>query len=51
MLLSEIVITAIIFIGVYFIFKNFWQKQEAEKKQQEEEELRKSKEKNTDLLN
>lgn len=38
MLISEIVITAIIFIGVYLIFKNFWKKQEEEKRKKEEEE-------------
>jgi hypothetical protein len=34
MLLSEILITAIAFIGVYFIFRNFWKK---ENKRKEEE--------------
>ncbi len=31
MLLSEILITTIIFIGVYLIFRAFWKKQNKEK--------------------
>ncbi len=31
MLLSEVVITAIVFTGVYFIFRNFWRKQNKDK--------------------
>lgn len=32
MLLSEILVTTIVFIGVYFIFRNFWRKENKDKK-------------------
>jgi preprotein translocase subunit SecG len=35
MLLSEVVITAIVFFGVYLIFRNFWKKQEKEQNKEE----------------
>ncbi|MCB9251805.1 MAG: hypothetical protein H6605_05020 [Flavobacteriales bacterium] len=38
MLLSEVVITAITFIGVYLIFRNFWKKQEKEKAEKEKKD-------------
>ena len=31
MLLSEVLITTIVFIGVYFIFRNFWRKENKDK--------------------
>ena len=37
MLLSEVVITAIVFVGVYLIFKNFRKQQEKERLEKEQQ--------------